>query len=614
MQSKTGLRIETIFGGLLFFLLSNINSVSAFCPNGGIGTIKDLPSSQRSTPPPPPAPPLTNTPSPTSKPVASAPRITAPPTPSPAASAQTAKTKEESPETASNSEAVLRGQQLEIASSAWEFWWRANQDKFLILRDTYGFEKTENTDKDAIMLTTKEYKQLWDFFVSTLQNKDVDMRYPAVIALAKTHDKFAADEIGKFWDSGDRDVLDSVVIGVGLLQDSSQAEKLISILTDAGRHKVTRGFAAFALGYINYKPAIDVFKKIVSDANQDWEVQCSCEMTMGIMKDSNCVEFLSETLNSSKNEKINNSVRAYAALSLGRIGGEISEAPLRRALEDPNEDVRRCAVIAVGQAGYKSCKDILVKIMQSDKDLITTCFAAISIGELGDETAYEALVKELHSANSIEIQGFAAIGLGLLGNKFTGAVKPLREIAGNARELESLRCAAILALGMLKDKASLELFLREAEKKQFPKLRKYVILSMGLIGENDKNAIKTIKEIMNDSKKRDLEVYKYCVYALILLGEQKTAFKQLKDDLESGNIDLKLAVLDAIGRAGDYSLTEPLMTFFKTEKQKIVRQFCLGTFGRLVDRNFKSPLLKNIIQNNNYYMELLVINHVLYIP
>lgn len=596
---------------VLLFFSSGVKPAFAFCPSGGTGTIAQLPP-----------PPGTITP-----PSASAPLVTPPSgakTPSPvpvpsgtpiAPAPETASKPEVGAEATSGKQALSAVQQIDIASSLWEPWWQMNQAKFLDLRTQYPFEKIEGTEKDDFRITTeKEYKQLWEFLISNFQNKDADMRYPAITALAKTQDKFAATEIEKMWNSDERDVLDTVVISMGMLKDNSQTEKLIGYLKDTKNHKVTRGFAAFALGFIGHKPAIDIFREIITNDDQDWEVQCACEMSMGLMKSSDCVDFLGGILNPPEGKRINNSVRAYAALALGRIGGETPEPHLKKALDDSNDEVKRSAVIAIGQAKYKDCKDVLIKMMESDKDLMTNCFAAISLGELGDETAFEPLVKALHSTRSLEIQGFAALSLGLLGNKSPEVINPLKELVSSARELEPLRCAAALALGILKDKESFDVLMKESGKKQYPRLRKYCVLAIGLIGENDKTAVKNLKELMEDSKKRALDVYKAAAYSLILMGEHKTVLKQLKDDLKTENTNLKLAVLDIIGRAGDNSMAETLMNAFKTEKQKITRQACLGAIGCLLDRNFDFPMLKNITTDNNYYVQLIVINHVLYIP
>lgn len=506
-------------------------------------------------------------------------------------------------------------QQAENASRLWETWWLLNQDRFLGLRKSNPFEKTEDGQNgDVIISREKEYRELWDFLAANLQNKEVDLLYPSIVALAKTGDKFASQEIEKFWDTKERDILDAVIIGMGMLKDPSQAEKLLSFLKDTKNHKVTRGFAAFSLGYINHKPAIDMFRQIISDDAEDWEVRCSCEMAMGLMRSADSTDFLAGILNSNEGRKTNNNVRAYAALALGRIAGEAAEAPLKTAIEDSNEEVRRCAVIAVGNAKYAGCKDLLIKAMESDKDIAVMCFAAISLGELGDESAYEPLVKALRSTKNIEVQGFAALGLGMLGNKSPSAVKPLRDLLGNAREFESLRCAATLALGMLKDKDSINALIKEAGKKQLPKLRKYSVLALGLIGEADEDVVKAVKDVMAESRKRMADIYKYSICSLTMLGETKAVIKQLKDDLKSENMDIKLAVIDLMGRIGDKTTADSLISVYKNEKQKIVRQVVLGSIGCLLDRNYEFPLLKNITTHNDYYLQLLVVNHVLYIP
>lgn len=602
--------------GVIGTVITYASRTYAWCPSASGMRINRQPPPSTPTPPPPAPPVPTKPPTASPAPVSSPQPLTGTPTPLPSTPPPAAPSAE-SPDGTGNSGATSEesaSAKFESASRVWENWWQFNQDKFYNFDRAYIFEKLEGSEENDDLRVTreKEYKDLWNFLINNFDDKDIDLRYPAIVALAKSGDKFASTEIEKLWDEKDRDVHDAVIISMGMLKDQSQIEKLTSVLKSKSEHKVSRGFAAFALGFIESKGSIELFKQIISDEKEDWEVQCACVMSMGLMKASDAVEFLGASMNST-DKKMHNNVRAFCALALGRLGGEASEALLKTALEDDNEEVRRSAVIAIGQARYAGCKDALIKVMENDRDPMTRCFAAISLGYLKDETAADALLKALNSNESLELQGFAALGLGILG-KAGNVTVTLRNIAGDTRYYEAVRSACAVALGLLKDKDSIGILIKGVEKKQYPMLKKYSILALGLTGEQDKNAIKEIKDALPDAKKRYPDVYRYSIYSLMMLGESKFALKELKDSVKTDNSELKLTILDLLGRFGDLKTVETLTGAYKKEKQKIAKQVCLGAMGCLIDRNFKFPLLRNITSDSDYFMELLIVQHVLYIP
>ncbi|MBI5359859.1 MAG: HEAT repeat domain-containing protein [Planctomycetes bacterium] len=569
-------------------------------------------------PPPPPEPPKTQPPAgiPPKAPPKSTPTEQPPqPTPSPAASPSAPP--DSSGDSGSAGSEMPSGNQrsYENMASAWEFWWQLNQDKFIDTGRVYPFDKTEGLDEkdDARVVRENEYKLLWDFLLGCLKDKDPEIRFPAVIALAKSNDKFAAQDIEKLLDASEKDLLNFTILGLGMLGDISHAEKMMSLLKDRKSNKITRGFAAFAIGFMGHKPSIEALKQFITDENEDWEVRSCAVTALGMMKADDCTEFLGTVLNSSEKRDTFNNVRACAVLALGRIGGDSAGEIIRGAVDDENPDIRRSAAVALGSMKYEKGLNTLIKILRTDRDVMARCFAAVSLGRLGNEAACDPLLDALVNSTSPELQGFAAIGLGILGNK-EKASKILSDIADDAKKFEAVRAACALALGLLRDKDSIGLLVKCTEKKRYPALKKYAILALGIIGEPDKDAVKKIKESLSESKKRDTEIYRSAMYALMMLGEDKFVYKELKDDVKTDDSELKLTAIDLMGRLGDVKTAEILIGICKKEKQKNTRQFCMAAMGCLLDRNFKYPLLRNITSDNNYYIELPAITYVMYVP
>lgn len=500
-------------------------------------------------------------------------------------------------------------------ASAWEFWWQLNQDKYVDTGRVYPFDKTEGLDEkdDARVTRENEYKLLWDFLLGCLKDKDPEIRFPAVIALAKSNDKFAAQDIEKLLDTSEKDLLNFTILGLGMLGDVSHAEKMISFLKDKKTNKITRGFSAFAIGLMGHKPSIEALKQVITDENEDWEVRSCAVTALGLMKAADCTEFLGTVLNSSEKRDTFNNVRACAVLALGRIGGDASGQIISDAVDDESADVRRSAAVALGSMKYEKGLNTLIRILRTDRDVMARCFAAVSLGRLGNEAACEPLLEALTNSTSPELQGFAAIGLGILGNK-EKAFKTLAGIADDVKKFEAVRAACVLALGLLRDKDSIGLLVKCTEKKRYPALKKYAILALGIIGEPDKDAVRKIKESLDESKKRDTEIYRSAMYALMMLGEEKFVYKELKDDVKTDDSELRLTAIDLMGKLGDAKTAEILIGICKKERQKNTRQFCMAAMGSLLDRNFKYPLLRSITADNNYYIELPAIMYVMYVP
>jgi len=106
-------------------------------------------------------------------------------------------------------------------------------------------------------------------------------------------------------------------------------------------------------------------------------------------------------------------VRAGAAALAGtqRITPAIL---LIRALVDPITDVRRAAVVALGEIGATEAVQPLITTLQTDPDGVVRRRAASALGGIGDPRAIEPLLSALQNIRA-GVTGYAALALDALG-------------------------------------------------------------------------------------------------------------------------------------------------------------------------------------------------------
>lgn len=91
----------------------------------------------------------------------------------------------------------------------------------------------------------------------------------------------------------------------------------------------------------------------------------------------------------------NEVIRVQMVRTLGRLQDPSAEAGLKSALFDPEADVRRAAVVALGTLKSPEAAQLLGDALIRDRDYDVRLAAATALGELGTKEANEALVPAL---------------------------------------------------------------------------------------------------------------------------------------------------------------------------------------------------------------------------
>ncbi|MGC4099216.1 MAG: HEAT repeat domain-containing protein [Nitrospira sp.] len=165
------------------------------------------------------------------------------------------------------------------------------------------------------------------------------------------------------------------VITLGEMGDERCVEPLARALRD-GDWQV-REVAIEALGQVG-SPAVDTLLKLL----RDWEVRKYAIAALGKIHDERVLDPLMLQLRN--DEFKDDAVDALVAL------GEPSVERLIGVLRDKDENIRKCAVLALGRIKSNEAIDPLIKML-GDTDWFTRLTAAAALESIGDERGREAI-------------------------------------------------------------------------------------------------------------------------------------------------------------------------------------------------------------------------------
>ena len=165
------------------------------------------------------------------------------------------------------------------------------------------------------------------------------------------------------------------VITLGEMGDERCVEPLARALRD-GDWQV-REVAIEAMGQVG-SPAVDTLLKLL----RDWEVRKYAIASLGKIRDERVLDPLMLQLRNDefKDDAIN------ALVELGQPAVD----RLVTALRDKDENVRKCAVLALGRIKSEEAIDPLITML-ADQDWFTRLTAAAALESIGDDRGREAI-------------------------------------------------------------------------------------------------------------------------------------------------------------------------------------------------------------------------------
>jgi HEAT repeat protein len=175
------------------------------------------------------------------------------------------------------------------------------------------------------------------------------------------------------------------VITLGEMGDERCVEPLARALRD-GDWQV-REVAIEAMGQVG-SPAVETLLKLL----RDWEVRKYAIAALGKIRDERVLDPLMLQLR--HDEFKDDAIDALVAL------GAPSVEKLIPALRDKDENVRKCAVIALGRIKHSEAIDPLIQML-GDKDWFTRLTAAAALESIGDDRGREAIKPLLKDSDMV---------------------------------------------------------------------------------------------------------------------------------------------------------------------------------------------------------------------
>ena len=216
-----------------------------------------------------------------------------------------------------------------------------------------------------------------DSLVKNLQDPDKDVRSEAAWALGYLGDKAAVQPLIEALKDRNEDVRYASARALGNLGDKTAVPSLIAALKDP--NKDVRSEVVKSLGTLRDKAAVPPLIAALRDPDRD--VRSEVVWTLGDLGDKTTVPPLIAALKDPNKE-----VRSGSALVLGHLGDKAAVQPLIAALKDRNEDVRYAAARALGYLGDKAAVPPLNAALK-DPDKYVRCEAARALRKLGQEIA-----------------------------------------------------------------------------------------------------------------------------------------------------------------------------------------------------------------------------------
>lgn len=175
------------------------------------------------------------------------------------------------------------------------------------------------------------------------------------------------------------------VITLGEMGDERCVEPLARALRD-GDWQV-REVAIEAMGQVG-SPAVETLLKLL----RDWEVRKYAIAALGKIRDERVLDPLMLQLRN--DEFKDDAIDALVAL------GAPSVEKLIPALRDKDENVRKCAVLALGRIKSSEAIDPLIQML-GDKDWFTRLTAAAALESIGDDRGREAIKPLLKDSDMV---------------------------------------------------------------------------------------------------------------------------------------------------------------------------------------------------------------------
>ncbi len=385
------------------------------------------------------------------------------------------------------------------------------------------------------------------------------------VALGKAGDGADAPALLRALDARypDATLRESLVLGAGLLGPSARGgrDALVAILRDRKDSSRLRGMAALALGLSRDPAAAPALLAAAAERGPSKDPAAPALLALGLLGEPLVVPDLAEFL-ADESTSDAKALRPFAAFALGRLGGPEAVRALGRALGDSDAEVRRAAILALGECAREDTAALvpaLARGMREDRDRACRNFAMVVLGRMGGAAAQDALSR-CYALGDRGERKFAALGLGILGRELADAEARARIASALRsdfvhREDSDFRGALAIALGLLRDAKAVPALRAVLKDRGDPELRAHCALALGLAGRVD--AVPELRAALVEKGSPALQ--REAALALGILGDAGAA-KVLADLLAaSGPEHVRASAARALGELGGEPAADALL-------------------------------------------------------
>jgi HEAT repeat protein len=288
------------------------------------------------------------------------------------------------------------------------------------------------------------------------------------------------------------EVLASACDAAGLMGTVGAISALTGVALDTGRPEFVRASATTALGRLADPGSIPALLEILDSA---LEPRRAAAVGLGLVGHSGqpaVVNRLTGLL-----DDTDAPTRHFAAISLGRIGGEQACDALWAAFKDPRTDMRPWLALGLGlcerQDHSGRIPDLLMERFEHEANADTAGAYLIALGLCGREGSgdfeaslpWDRLLGTLEKAlngNRTQIAAHAALALGLTGHPDAGSILTKALARTNSPDIQR---QIALGLGVLGNSSSIPDLLQLMRNTSNPFVASFAALGVGFMGDAD---------------------------------------------------------------------------------------------------------------------------------
>ncbi len=546
-----------------------------------------------------------------------------------------------------------------VSYEGWEFWWEANRDRYLHLRER--LERRGGAGPSPSLLTARgggratipvrpDQATIDSVVIPALEGvsrsaDDRDILDSTVLAMCRsaspqTRDA-ARDTALALLAHRELSVQSSAALSLGVLGAADARPLLEGLVRDdaAGRAAVggpvpwlVRSFACLGLGLLGDPASVRALMAAVEQLpDSERDIKASAIAALGLVPRGTPLADTCETwlLALLADDDLDAYIRSYVPTSLGKLGNGDSVAPLLEVYRDDDTEnvVRQSAAIGLGRLASTSDEAVvetLVEGVREGHDRQSRHFSLIALAQIGARDEEPVAHAEAHAAirklllremtpagTSRSHRSWAALAASLYARAQPAAtsslLKALREGFREERD-PSFRGAFAIALALLDDQDSRALIHAEFTASHQEDFRGYAGEALGLLRHRE--ASDELRALCADKTISPTFRLKTAT-SLGLLGDRHAVPVLVRTLDEAGSLGGLASAANALGLIGDETAVQPLLDMASDEDGRAAsRAFACVALGLLGERS-DLPFNAALREHNNYLAQFPSIAEVL---